>query len=86
MKACVPTVGLWEPEHLPNQSPSADGGWKLSVSDEHPTLRLDKVHIISGLDVSMASLNQWVEAHEFPDYSKLNQSFYLLGIQVKHYQ
>ena len=38
MKACVPTVGLWEPEHLPNQSPSADSGWKLNVSDEHPTL------------------------------------------------
>ena len=37
MKACVPMVGLWEPVHLPNQSPSADGGWKLSVSDEHPT-------------------------------------------------
>ena len=38
MKAYVPTVGLWEPEHLSNQSPSADGGWKLNVSDEHPTL------------------------------------------------
>ena len=38
MEAYVPIVGLWEPVRLPNQSPSADGGCKLSVSDEHPTL------------------------------------------------
>ena len=38
MKACVPTVVLWKPEHLPNQSQLADGGWKLNVSDEHPML------------------------------------------------
>ena len=38
MKACVPTVGLWEPVHLSNQSLLADGSWKVSVSDEHPTL------------------------------------------------
>ena len=40
MEACVPTEGLWEPLHLSNQSPSADGGCKLSLSDEHPTLNV----------------------------------------------
>ena len=38
MRACKPTVGLWEPVQLPNHLPSTDGGWKLSVLSEQPAL------------------------------------------------